>query len=152
MTSNSAVESHTGAWGQKEKSELLVQSRLTLRSHETAAHQDPLFLEFSKQEHWSGLPFPSPMHARMLSRFFSRVQLCATPWRAAQQAPLSMGFSRQEYWSGLPFPSPLLILLLCKILVFCSSWIFWKNVICLDFWILEHHPKLCAGGRMPHSS
>ena len=27
-----------------------------------AAHQVPLSLGFSKQEHWSGLPFPSPMH------------------------------------------------------------------------------------------
>ena len=26
-----------------------------------AAHQAPLSLEFSRQEHWSGLPFPSPM-------------------------------------------------------------------------------------------
>ena len=29
---------------------------------ETAAHQAPLSLRFSRQEHWSGLPFPSPMH------------------------------------------------------------------------------------------
>ena len=29
---------------------------------ETAAHQAPLSLGFSRQEHWSGLPFPSPMH------------------------------------------------------------------------------------------
>jgi len=29
---------------------------------ETAAHQTPLSLGFSRQEHWSGLPFPSPMH------------------------------------------------------------------------------------------
>ena len=27
-----------------------------------AAHQAPSFLGFSKQEHWNGLPFPSPMH------------------------------------------------------------------------------------------
>jgi len=27
-----------------------------------AAHQVPPFLGFSRQEHWSGLPFPSPMH------------------------------------------------------------------------------------------
>ena len=27
-----------------------------------AAHQDPPSLRFSRQEHWSGLPFPSPMH------------------------------------------------------------------------------------------
>ena len=29
---------------------------------ETAAHQAPLSLGFSGQEHWSGLPLPSPMH------------------------------------------------------------------------------------------
>ena len=28
----------------------------------TAAHQASLSLGFSRQEHWSGLPFPSPMH------------------------------------------------------------------------------------------
>ena len=28
---------------------------------ETAAHQAPPSLGFSKQEHWSGLPFPSPV-------------------------------------------------------------------------------------------
>ena len=28
---------------------------------EMAAHQAPLSLGFSSQEHWSGLPFPSPM-------------------------------------------------------------------------------------------
>ena len=27
-----------------------------------AAHQAPASLGFSRQEHWSGLPFPSPMH------------------------------------------------------------------------------------------
>ena len=28
----------------------------------TAAHQAPPSLGFSRQEHWSELPFPSPMH------------------------------------------------------------------------------------------
>ena len=28
----------------------------------TAAHQAPPSLGFSRQEHWSGFPFPSPMH------------------------------------------------------------------------------------------
>ena len=30
----------------------------------TAAHQAPPSLGFSRWEHWSGLPFPSPMHER----------------------------------------------------------------------------------------
>jgi len=29
---------------------------------QTAAHQAPLSLGFSRQEHWGGLPFPSPVH------------------------------------------------------------------------------------------
>ena len=29
---------------------------------ETAAYQVPPSPGFSRQEHWSGLPFPSPMH------------------------------------------------------------------------------------------
>ena len=28
----------------------------------TAAYQAPPSLGFSRQEHWSGLPFPSPIH------------------------------------------------------------------------------------------
>ena len=39
-------------------------------------------------------------------RYFSCVQLFATPGMVAYLAPPFMGFSRQEYWSGLPFPSP----------------------------------------------
>ena len=29
---------------------------------ETAAHQAPPSLGFSRQEHWSGVPLPSPVH------------------------------------------------------------------------------------------
>ena len=36
-----------------------VQLCVTLQ---TAAHQAHPFLGISRQEHWSGLPFPSPMH------------------------------------------------------------------------------------------
>ena len=65
-------------------------------------HQAPLSLGFSRQEYWSGLPFPSPVHESEKSKYLSRVRLSATPWTAAHQAPPSMGFSRQEYWSRLP--------------------------------------------------
>ena len=37
-----------------------AQSRLTLWTPWTVAHQAPLSLEFSRQEYWSGLPFPTP--------------------------------------------------------------------------------------------
>ena len=89
------------------------------------AHQAPLSLGFSRQEHWSGLPFPSPKHesegrsegksevkGKGKVKSLSCVWLLATPWTAACQAPPSMGFSRQEYWRGVPLPSPTLSLFL----------------------------------------
>ena len=72
---------------------------------QTTAHQAPPSLGFSRQEHWSGLPFPSPMHEsekKVKVKSLSRVRLLVTPWTAAYQAPPSMGFPRQEYWSGMP--------------------------------------------------
>ena len=73
-----------------------------------AAHQAPLSLGFSRQEHWSGLPFPSPAHEseKWKGKSLSHVRPSVTPWTAAFQAPPSMGFSRQESWSGVPLPSP----------------------------------------------
>ena len=73
-------------------------------------HQAPPSPGFFRQEYWNGLPFPSRMHACMLSHS-SCIQLFVTPWTAAHHAPLSTGFPRQEYWSGLPFPSPHLALI-----------------------------------------
>ena len=77
-----------------------------------AAHKAPPSLGFSRQEYCSGLPFPSSMHACMLS-CCSCVQFCATLWRAAHQSPLSTGFSRQEYWSGLPFDYRIIFFSMC---------------------------------------
>ena len=37
-----------------------TKSCLTLAIPRTVAHQAPLSMEFSRQEYWSGLPFPSP--------------------------------------------------------------------------------------------
>ena len=39
---------------------LVTQSCLTLGTPWTVAHQGPLSMGFSRQEYWSGLPFPSP--------------------------------------------------------------------------------------------
>ena len=44
----------------------------------TTACQAPPSLGFSRQEHWSGLPFPSPMHERERERESEVVQSCAT--------------------------------------------------------------------------
>ena len=39
---------------------LVAKSCLTLVTPWTVAHQAPLPMGFSRQEYWSGLPFPSP--------------------------------------------------------------------------------------------
>ena len=39
---------------------LITKSGLTLRTPQTAAHQAPLSMGLSRQEHWSGSPFPPP--------------------------------------------------------------------------------------------
>ena len=64
-------------------------------------------LGFSRQEHWSGLPFSfsNAWKWKVKVKSLSRARLLATPWTAAYQAPPSMGFFRQEYWSGVPLPS-----------------------------------------------
>ena len=83
-----------------------------------AAHQAPPSLGFSRQEHWSGLPFSSPMHESEKWKWScSVVSDLATPWTVANQAPPSMGFSRQEYWSGVPLPSPKLFYQILKYLL-----------------------------------
>ena len=59
----------TTRWPEKQGKKKLLLLLLSHFSHVrlcvpqwTAAHQAPLSLGFSRQEHWSGLPFPSPMH------------------------------------------------------------------------------------------
>ena len=67
----------------------------------------PPSLGFSRWEHWSGLPFPSPMHESE-----SEVaQLCLTlsnpmDWSLPVSSIHGI-FQAKEYWSGFPLPSPL---------------------------------------------
>ena len=49
---------------------------------QTAAHQAPPSLGFSRQEHWSGLPFPSPMHESEVAQScptLSNLMECSLP-------------------------------------------------------------------------
>ena len=45
----------------------------------TAAHQAPLSLRFSRQEHWNGLQFPSPMHESEKWKW-SRLAMSDSSW------------------------------------------------------------------------
>ena len=78
------------------------QSCLTLCDPIDGIHQASPSLRFSRQEHWRGMPFPSPMHEskKLKVKSFSRVWLLATPWTAAYQAPPSMEFSRESTRAG----------------------------------------------------
>ena len=51
---------------------LVTQSHPTLVTLWTITHQAPLSMEFSRQEYWSGLPFPSPQHLLPLI-FFMKI-------------------------------------------------------------------------------
>ena len=73
-----------------------------------ASYQAPLSLGFSRQAHWSGLPFPSPKHESEKWKWSCSVVSDSLQPHGLE--PISLlhpwDFSRQEYWSGLPLPSP----------------------------------------------
>ena len=59
---------------------------------QTAAHQAPPSLGFSRQEHWSGLPFPSP------SSWPSRDPKTAMPYKKAFSF---LSWIQSEHWGNL---------------------------------------------------
>ena len=66
------IETVNRAWSLPKDLLLLLShfSRVRLcATPETAAHQAPRSPGFSRQEHWSGLPFPSPMHESEKSKW-----------------------------------------------------------------------------------
>ena len=56
-----------------------LQSCPTLCDPIDGSHQAPPSRRFSRQEHWSGLPFPSPMHELKVKSESEVAQLCPTP-------------------------------------------------------------------------
>ena len=59
-----AAISFSNGWKWKVKVKLLSHVWLLVTPW-TAAYQAPLSMGFSRQEYWSGVPLPSPMHSRM---------------------------------------------------------------------------------------
>ena len=41
----------------------------------TVAYKAPLSMEFSRQEYWSGLPFPSPISVTEITQIFNSMNL-----------------------------------------------------------------------------
>ena len=58
----------------------VAQSCPTFYNLMTAAHQPPLSMEFSRQEYWSGLPFPSP--GKLPNSGSNLKLLCLLHWQA----------------------------------------------------------------------
>ena len=67
---------------------------------ETAAHQAPPSLGFSRQEHGQCMKVKSQSEVAQLSPTLSDPMDCSPPGSSIH------GLSRQEYWSGVPLPSP----------------------------------------------
>ena len=67
----------------------------------TAAHQAPPSLGFSRQEHWSGLPFPSPESESEVKSESEVAQSCPT-----LSGPVDCSLPGSSvHGSGLPLPS-----------------------------------------------
>ena len=104
----------------------------------TAAHQAPPSLGFSRQEHWSGLPFPSPMHAS--EKWKWRRSVVSNPQRPRGQQP-----SRLLHPWGFPGKSTGVG---CHCLLrFCA-----KHFIYFSLVILSHNPLSYSENTKQHVS
>ena len=96
----------------KQKKGLATQLCLTLCDTMNCSRAAFLSMEFSRQEYWGGLPFPSPGHIpntenEPRSSALQEDSLpTEPPMDCSPPAPLFMKFFRQEYWRELPLPSP----------------------------------------------
>ena len=71
-----------------------------------AAHQAPLSLGFSRQEYWSGLPFPSPKHESEKSKRSSSVVSDSQGPHGLQPPRLLHPWDFPGKSTGMPLPSP----------------------------------------------
>ena len=128
----------------KDKMLLLLLSRFSrvwlCATPYTAAHQASLSLGFSRQEHWSGLPFPSPMH-----KSESEVtQPCPTPSNPMDCSPPGSSVhgifqARVLEWAAIAFSNLSgyvflffffwVILVMFLILVFTRSVLVYRNAV-----------------------
>ena len=90
----------------------------------TAAHQAPPSLGFSRQEHWSGLPFPSPMQESENEREVARS--CSTLCNPMDLQPTRSSVhgvfqARVLEWGAIIFSIYTLL---------CIKWIINENLLC----------------------
>ena len=76
----------------------------------TAAHQAPLSMGFSRQEYWSGLPFPSPVSCPSKELKGQRTvtpQTAKIYWACCKQY-IPQAYERTNTRPALEWPSPIL--------------------------------------------
>ena len=75
-----------------------------------AAHQAPPSLGFSRQEHWSGLPFPSPMHESE-SEVAQSCPTLSDPMDCSPPGSFIHGIfqARVLEWGAIAFSTPMLL-------------------------------------------
>ena len=117
-----------------------------------AAHQAPPSLGFSRQEHWSVLPFPSPMHESekwkwsrsVMSETLSDPMDCSPPGSSIHgifQARVLECYSPENV---VFFFFPLRLLFCCKPLHWNgasfgvgAAWFYFKLHVLMKWWLLE---------------
>ena len=97
----------------------------------TAAHQALLSLGLSRQEHWSGLPFPYPMHESEKWKWSHLV--------VSDSCPTQSYRPRQEYGTGVPSPSAMSLSYMAFIVLMYVPFMspFWRFFIINGGWILS---------------
>ena len=71
---------------------------------EMAAHQAPLSLRFSRQEHWSGLPFPSPQKECVSTKSLQSCQTLCDPRDCSPLGSSVYGILQTRILEWVPFP------------------------------------------------
>ena len=105
-----------------------------------AAHQAPPSLGFSRQEHWSGLPFPSPMHESESGV----AQLCPTlsdPMDCSSPGSSVHGIfqARVLEWDAIAFSG-----IISRFCFSINSWPSWLFIsIYLPLLVTQSCPALC---------
>jgi len=127
---------------------------------QTAAHQAPPSLGFSRQEHWSGLPFPSPMHENEKWKWSHSV-VCNSSWPHGLNLPGSSVHgifqARVLEWGAIAFSvalrnnQPLLLewgspgkpafsLLTTFPSYFCLGCVLGSLSVGIRWWCMDTHP------------
>ena len=101
--------SFSNAWKWKVKVKSLSHAQL-LATPWTAAYQPPPSMGFSRQEHWSGVPLPSPKftvrHIYLVSFLWPDLRGLQdlSPWPGIEPGPLAAKGKSPNHWTTREFP------------------------------------------------